>query len=293
MSKSTEIATAPKLGINLPEPAVARGIEPHVWATLTGSIYRGAPKEMILAVWDYCASRKLDPIKKPVHIVSVYDRDANGMVATIWEGIASLRTTAFRTGEYAGRDAAEWGEAKTETWKGAKGEPVTVSYPEWCQITLYRTVGGQKCAFPGPRVFWMETYASTRGGAPNAMWQKRPQGQLEKCAEAAALRAAFPDELGGLYSAEENDGSGFDGVTLESDTPASAEPEEKKTSASLDDFGGKFEDAPEAEEKPKPKKKSEPEPLDIDSETGEIIEADDPVPDIGVREGEPADADLY
>jgi hypothetical protein len=42
----------------------------------------------------------------------------------------------------------------------------------------------------------MEAFASTKDGSPNSMWQKRPRGQLDKCAEAAALRAAFPEELG-------------------------------------------------------------------------------------------------
>ena len=35
------------------------------------------------------------------------------------------------------------------------------------------------------------------------MWKQRPYGQLEKCAEAAALRKAFPEELGNEYAAEE------------------------------------------------------------------------------------------
>ena len=40
----------------------------------------------------------------------------------------------------------------------------------------------------------------------NAMWQKRPRGQIEKCAEAAALRKAFPEELGNDMTREEMEG---------------------------------------------------------------------------------------
>ena len=38
------------------------------------------------------------------------------------------------------------------------------------------------------------------------MWQQRPYGQLGKCAEAAALRKAFPEEIGNDYTAEEMEG---------------------------------------------------------------------------------------
>jgi len=57
--------------------------------------------------------------------------------------------------------------------------------------------------------FWKENYA-VRGGkeksiAPNAMWSKRPYGQIAKCAEAQALRKAFP-EIGSEPTADEMEG---------------------------------------------------------------------------------------
>ncbi len=42
-----------------------------------------------------------------------------------------------------------------------------------------------------------------KGGALSYMWQKMPHNQLAKCAEAAALRRAFPEPLSGLYVPEE------------------------------------------------------------------------------------------
>src|SRR5256885_16005138 len=41
---------------------------------------------------------------------------------------------------------------------------------------------------------------------PNEMWSNRPVGQLEKCAEAGALRRAFPEEIGNALTAEEMEG---------------------------------------------------------------------------------------
>ena len=57
--------------------------------------------------------------------------------------------------------------------------------------------------------YWTENYA-VKGGkersiAPNAMWTKRPRGQIAKCASAQALRNAFP-EIAAQYTAEEMEG---------------------------------------------------------------------------------------
>jgi hypothetical protein len=57
------------------------------------------------------------------------------------------------------------------------------------------------------REYWIENYATAGrdSKAPNSMWQKRPRGQLIKCAEAQALRKAWP-ELGAQPTAEEMEG---------------------------------------------------------------------------------------
>lgn len=192
------------------------GFNEASWKVLTESIWPLAkePSSILLAL-AYCQARKLDPFKRPVHIVPVWSSQLKKMVETVWPSISELRTTAHRTKSYAGCDAVAFGPTKMEEFKGTKkgenGErnnvTIRLEYPEWAQITVYRKMGRQRVSFVGPVVRWKEAYAraSANSDLPNDQWQKRPFGQLEKCAEAAALRKAFPEEITD-YSAEEMEG---------------------------------------------------------------------------------------
>ena len=57
---------------------------------------------------------------------------------------------------------------------------------------------------------------------PADMWKKRPRGQLHKNAKAASLRAAFPEEMGNDYTAEEMEGQVIEGVATRIDRAAPA-----------------------------------------------------------------------
>lgn len=209
------------------------GIDKTQWRVLTEATFPAAKTvEAVLMALSYCAARKLDVFKKPVHIVPMWSSQKNAMVETVWPGIAELRTTAFRTNSYAGCDAAEFGPTKKQTFKGkvkVKGDwkdvEATVEFPEWCRITVHRELHGRVCKFVGPKVKWLESYA-TQGNSdvPNEMWQSRPEGQLEKCAEAAALRKAFPEELGNDLTAEEMEGRLHDAGAAAKDVTPREEP---------------------------------------------------------------------
>ncbi len=229
----TAVATAndPPKGLRLrlgyPHTAQAAfGVDAQMWRVLVDAVWPAArTSEAVMLALAYCKSRNLDPMKKMVHIVPVWSKDApikeegrnGGYIETVWPGIAEIRTTATRTLVYAGKDATKFGpliehefvhEDSRERDPEKKRKTKTVTYPEWAEVTVYKMVQGQRCAFVGPRVYWMESYASESRWSeiPNEMWASRPSGQLEKCAEAGALRAAFPEEIGGEYAAEEVNG---------------------------------------------------------------------------------------
>ena len=188
---------------------------------LQSSLYPGAKAESIELVLSYCRANGLDPMLKPVHIVP-QSLKVNGQWVSrdiLMPGIADYRIKASRTGEYVGKSEPEFGPDVTEELGG-----VTVTYPKWCKMTVHRWVQGEARAFVANEL-WLENYAVAKSDtdAPNRMWKKRAYGQLAKCAEAQALRMAFPEFSGGQPTAEEMEGKagyGFAGETIE----AAAEP---------------------------------------------------------------------
>ena len=177
------------------------GVDRASWKALVEAIFPNATTiESVILALSYCRARKLDPFKRNVHIVPIWNKQLGRMVDTIWPGIGELRTTAFRTGEYAGRGQTIFGPTITQ-----KVGNLEVTFPEWAQVSVFRVVKGQRVEFAGPKVYWLETYATYKrdDDTPNEMWGNRPFGQIEKCAEAAALRAGFPEEVGTEYIAEE------------------------------------------------------------------------------------------
>jgi hypothetical protein len=74
--------------------------------------------------------------------------------------------------------------------------------PEFCTVTVHRIIAGERVQFSHTE-FFEEACNTTKDGSLNSMWTKRKRGQLSKCAEAGALRKAFPEESGGIISADE------------------------------------------------------------------------------------------
>lgn len=182
------------------------GIDRAAWRALIDAVWPSATTtEGVMLALSYCRAKNYDPFKRPVHIVPIWSSVLRRLVETVWEGIGGLRTTAHRTGQWAGKDRPEWGPTVRSMFRNKQGAEFHLEHPQWCEQTVYKIVQGAPRAFPGPRVYWLETYAREAHDSewPNSMWRKRVHGQLEKCAEAAALRAAFPEEIGEQYIGDE------------------------------------------------------------------------------------------
>lgn len=189
--------------------AVATHAEDSLVEVLGSSLYPTASASSIKLVLSYCRAAGLDPMQKPVHIVPMWNGKLKCMQDVIMPGIGLYRTSANRTGQFAGMSEPEFGPTIEQTLDKQK-----FSFPEWCKITVRRQLASGHIGEFTAIEYWLENYA-VKGGAdkstaPNAMWAKRPRGQLAKCAQAQALRAAFP-ELGALPTAEEMEGKAIEG----------------------------------------------------------------------------------
>jgi hypothetical protein len=68
---------------------------------------------------------------------------------------------------------------------------------------------GRVVDFP-VRVYFREVVGLDKNGKVNARWLKAPVQMLTKCTEAAGLREAFPEELGGEMTVDEVFGQTFE-----------------------------------------------------------------------------------
>lgn len=192
-------------------PAFAMN-ETELIEVLENSLYPGAQRNSIKMVINYCKAQNLDPMQKPVHIVPIWDSKAGTMRDVVMPGIGLYRSQASRSGQYAGVTEPDFGDDVTENIGG-----IEITYPKWCRVTIKRLLDNGQIVEFSAKELWKENYA-VKGGkdksiAPNAMWARRPYAQLAKCAEAQALRKAFP-EFGAQPTADEMEGKEID-ITAE------------------------------------------------------------------------------
>ena len=103
-----------------------------------------------------------------------------------------LRSRASDTGDYCGNE--------DPTFEYLEGAPEP-KLPIAATVIVWKMVQSTRCPFTAT-ARWKEYYPGDKQGF---MWRNKPHVMLGKCAEALALRKAFPKQLAGLFVAEELD----------------------------------------------------------------------------------------
>ena len=157
--------------------------------TIKETVASGATDNELKLFLYQCSRTGLDPLSKQIHFIK------RGGKATIQTGIDGFRAIAERTGKYAGNDDYLFNNDKTmyEMLKAKMENPITAT------ATVYKIVGGVRVSFSATAIW--DAYCPK--GNESFMWKKMPYLMLGKCAEALALRKAFPNDLSGVYTDDE------------------------------------------------------------------------------------------
>lgn len=167
------------------------------------TIARGTTDDELAMFVRTCERTGLDPFARQIYAVKRWDGRERREVMSIQVSIDGFRLIADRACRARGFLRSE----EPTVWCGDDG----VWREEWLASTppaaaRYTTVivgpNGLTARFTAVARF--AAYCQrTKEGKPSGLWGGMPDVMIAKCAEALALRKAFPAELSGLYTTDE------------------------------------------------------------------------------------------
>lgn len=178
----------------------------------------------------YCQRTGMDPFTRQIYMIGRWDRNAGRLKYTIQMAIDGFRIIAQRSLQYAGQTEPQWcgpDGVWRDVWVDHTKPPVAAR------------IGVLRNGWPMPTyaVAHFAEFAPIRDGKLEPMWARMPANQIAKCAEAAALRKAFPNDLSGMYVPEELE-KDAEFPTME--RPATPEAEKVDWDAKLDEALGDY-----------------------------------------------------
>jgi len=181
-----------KLAKTQPESTALATVQPMFTAAqeamIRDSFANGASREEFQVLLEIAKLRKLNPLLKQIHFVKRWDGVKKREVWSSQVSIDGLRAIAERTGKYDGQDEPEYGPTNND------------GYPQWARVKIYRKDWTRPAI---GMAYWSEYVQVTREGKVTRFWDTMPHTMLAKCAESLAMRKAFPEDMSGLYTAEE------------------------------------------------------------------------------------------
>ena len=159
---------------------VKDGINDEKIKLIKSTVAMGATDDELQLFLYTCERTGLDPLTRQIHFVK------RGGKMTIQTGIDGYRAIADRSETLAGIDDPVYDTEKQQ-------------HPNKATVTVYRIIGGERVPFSAS-ARWKEYVPD---GKIAFMSKKMPYLMLGKCAEALALRKAFPNQLSGIYTSEE------------------------------------------------------------------------------------------
>lgn len=156
---------------------------------------KGANDDEMALFISVCKRTGLSPETRQMYLVGRWDKKAGREIMTPQTSIDGFRVIAERSGHYAGQigpfytDDGVW----TDYW-------FKKSSPKAAKVGVLR----HDFKEPLWGVAHWESYAQKdKSNNVTFMWSKMGEVMLAKCAEALALRKAFPNEMSGLYTEDE------------------------------------------------------------------------------------------
>lgn len=167
---------------------------------LKKTVAKGASDDEFALFIELCNHTGLNPFAKQIYCLQRRTKNEEGQwvnAMVTQTGIDGFRLIAERTEKYRGQTAPVFFDAagnEHKIWLDNRKPPHA------CKVGVLKT------GFDEPMwgiVLYEEFVQKTKDGSPNVMWRTKPTVMLAKCAEAIALRRAFPQELSGIYAEDE------------------------------------------------------------------------------------------
>lgn len=159
--------------------------------TVKACVFKGANDDELQLYFHKCLALGCHPLDGLIIPSKFKDNERGGTSVVFITTIDYFRSAAEDSGEYDGQDPIEF---------DGTHEFGNMIVPERAIARVYKK--GQTRPYVG-EAYWTEFCPSSQN--KQFMWKKMPRIMLAKCAEAQAMRKAFPKKLHGLYAGEEMD----------------------------------------------------------------------------------------